>query len=242
MHLETEKETQKFCIKQVSPLRAYLFMLTFTICGLCILFTGMEYLTEVEGWAVSIAFFLSAMAILGGAIYAGFRLATAVVEITIDLDGLHRRWIKHYFLSFSSDSSIPWDNIATFVLQPDYNYEQLKIVLSNGGVLRIYHLYYSNAFSSFVYGKDFDDYDSFVAAFQQCLLKQKGQTEMPKLKTIYETKAALLISALLVMLMIILLLATVFIDPANPTPYRILALAGSGASYFIFQTVKYRRK
>jgi len=242
MHLPVNEKTQTFLIKQVSPLRAYLFTLAFIVCGLGILFTAMEYVNELGGWSVSVAFFISAIATLGGSIYAGFKLATAVVEITIDRVGLHRRWIKPYFLGFSSDRSIPWDNIANFVLQPDYNYEQLKIVLNNGSTQRIYHLNYSNAFSSFVYGKDFDDYSSFVFAFRQFLLQQKGQTDMPKVKTIYETKAALLISALLLILIIIPLLVTILVNPVNPMPYGILVLTSGASGYFIYQTVSHRRK
>ncbi len=243
-----EKKYKKFVIQQISPFRGFFYAISFLISAFCILFYGIENVPfSSSSWTAAILFFMLMIAAVIFPMYFGFKLATAIVEITLDDDGLQRKWLKKFFLSSADNIFIPWNKIIGYLQQPDYNYEKFKIIIRNKPAINIYHLYQSNPFQRFLYGRNDDDFYLFIAEFKYMVERKNAEFDssgeyIKQEKTVYETTWALVLAIFLVLLTVTTIIITLIFNPTNPIPYGISILAASGSAYFVSNVINFRRK
>ena len=183
-------------------------------------------------------FILCFAPVRGLAFYLPRFTATADIEITIDSEGIKRRWVRQFILHNKQDDEFKWKEIDDYVFQPDRQFDQFKLHLKNDTKLKFYH------------NNDHDDKDDFrkffsdfVERVEQLNNADKDKRNDIKLgKTLYETTGGLILAVFAVIVIIglpILLIAL----PTKKTPnYFGLGVGYTGAIYFLVQVYIHRKK
>lgn len=183
-------------IKQSSP---WLFIATL----LTVIFSGMAILISLTSYQIlpkgqPLTFILCFAPIIGLAFYLPRYTATADIEITIDDDGIKRKWLRKFIMHSSEDSEYKWTEIADYVFQPDRQFDQFKLHLKDGTKFKFYH---NNDHDNK------DDFRKFLSSFVE-RVEQINNADRDKLndiklgKTIYETFGGLILALLAVILII----------------------------------------
>lgn len=183
-------------------------------------------------------FILCFAPVIGLAFYLPRFTATADIEITIDSEGIKRRWVRQFILHNKQDDEFKLKEIDDYVFQPDRQFDQFKLHLKNDTKLKFYH------------NNDHDDKDDFrkffsdfVERVEQLNNADKDKRNDIKLgKTLYETTGGLILAVFAVIVIIglpILLIAL----PTKKTPnYFGLGVGYTGAIYFLVQVYIHRKK
>ena len=223
-------------IRQSSP---WLFIATL----LTVIFSGMAILIFLSSSQIlpkgqPLIFILCFAPVIGLAFYLPRFTATADIEITIDSEGIKRRWVRQFILHNKQDDEFKWKEIDDYVFQPDRQFDQFKLHLKNDTKLKFYH------------NNDHDDKDDFrkffsdfVERVEQLNNADKDKRNDIKLgKTLYETTGGLILAVFAVIVIIglpILLIAL----PTKKTPnYFGLGVGYTGAIYFLVQVYIHRKK
>lgn len=137
--------------------------------------------------------------------------------------------------------AIKWADIKDYAFQPDRQFDQFKLNLTDGTKFKFYH------------NNDHDDKDDFRKFFSDFIEKveQLNNADDNKCndirlgKTIYETTLGLLV-AILAAIMIVGFPIMLFILPHKGTTstssYFYLAASYIGAIYFVFQVYIHRKR
>lgn len=223
-------------IKQSSP---WLYIATMLI----VIFSGMAILIFLAIYQIlpkgqPFIFILCFAPIIGLAFYLPRFTATADIEITIDNDGIKRRWMRKFIFHNNEDEEYKWTEIADYVFQPDRQFDQFKMNLKDGTKFKFYH---NNDYDSK------DDFRKFLSNFVE-RVEQINNVDNNKLndiklgKTIYETFWGLIL-ALIAVIMIIGIPIILFAFPTKKTPnYAMLGVAYIGAIYFVIQVYIHRKR
>ena len=223
-------------IRQSSP---WLFIATL----LTVIFSGMAILIFLSSSQIlpkgqPLIFILCFAPVIGLAFYLPRFTATADIEITIDSEGIKRRWVRQFILHNKQDDEFKLKEIDDYVFQPDRQFDQFKLHLKNDTKLKFYH------------NNDHDDKDDFrkffsdfVERVEQLNNAAKDKRNDIKLgKTLYETTGGLILAVFAVIVIIglpILLIAL----PTKKTPnYFGLGVGYTGAIYFLVQVYIHRKK
>ena len=223
-------------IRQSSP---WLFIATL----LTVIFSGMAILIFLSSSQIlpkgqPLIFILCFAPVIGLAFYLPRFTATADIEITIDSEGIKRRWVRQFILHNKQDDEFKLKEIDDYVFQPDRQFDQFKLHLKNDTKLKFYH------------NNDHDDKDDFrkffsdfVERVEQLNNADKDKRNDIKLgKTLYETTGGLILAVFAVIVIIglpILLIAL----PTKKTPnYFGLGVGYTGAIYFLVQVYIHRKK
>lgn len=175
---------------------------------------------------------------MGLAFYLPRFTATADIEITIDNDGIKRRWLRKFILHNNEDDEYKWTEIADYVFQPDRQFDRFKMNLKDGTKFKFYH---NNDYDSK------DDFRKFLSNFVERVeqinnVDNNNLNDIKLGKTIYETFWGLIL-ALFAVIMIIGIPIILFAFPTKKTPnYAMLGVAYIGAIYFVIQVYLHRKR
>lgn len=228
--------TMTYKIKQSSPLFFIVTLLTIIFSGMAILIFLSSNQILPEGQPL--IFILCFALIIGLAYYLSRFTATAEVKITIDNEGVKRRWVRQFVLHNKPDNDFKWAEIEEYVYQPDRQFDQFKLRFKDGTKFKLYH---NNEHDSK------DDFRNFLSDFVQ-KVEQVNNVKRNGIKlgkTIYETSWGLLL-AIIAVIMIIGLPIILFVLPhkgiPNSSNYAMLGASYIGAIYFIVQVYTHRKK
>ena len=163
--------------------------------------------------------------------------ATVDIELTIDEQGLKKKWLKQFIFSNKPDLDIKWTEIQDFVFEPDRQFDKFKITLKDGSKFKLFHNNDHN---------DKDDFLRFLQAFEHKITQINSDNnktnDIKRGKTIYETNWGLLLAAFAILLIIAVPVMFIFF-PTKKTPnYGAIGASYFGAIYFLFQVYIHRRR
>ena len=176
--------------------------------------------------------------VIGGAFFLPRYTATAEIEITIDDEGVKRKWLRRFLLSSKSDIEFKWADIEDYVFQPDRKFDQFKLHLKDGTKFKFYH---DNGHN------EKDDFSKFLSDF---ILRVKRlniadydkRNDIKLGKTIYETTGGLILAAFAVVVIIGLPIMLIAL-PTKKTPnYFGLSAAYTGVIYYLIQVYIHRKR
>lgn len=188
-----------------------------------------------------IAFVLMFAPIMGFAFYLPRHTATADIEITLDDEGIKRKWLRQFILHNKSDIGFKWNEIADYVFQPDRQFDQFKLNLKDGTKFKFYH---NNDHDSK------DDFQQFLSDFIKCVEQLNNADDDKKNdiklgKTIYETTWGLVL-AVFTLIMLIGLPIMLLLLPHKVTPkssnYFMLFASYIGGIYYVIQVYIHRKR
>jgi hypothetical protein len=226
-------------IKQSSPFLYVVTLLTVIFSGTAILlFLSSNHVLPKEQ---PLIFILCFAPIIGFAFYLPRFTATAEIEITIDDEGLKRKWLRQFIWHSKPDNEFKWAEIDDYAFQPDRQFDQFKLHFKDGTKFKFYH---NNDHDSK------DDFRKFLLDFvhkvEQLNNADNNKRNDIKLgKTIYETTLGLLL-AIVAVIMIVGLPIMIFVLPHKGTlkssNYAMLGASYIGAIYFIVQVYTHRKR
>jgi F0F1-type ATP synthase assembly protein I len=164
-------------------------------------------------------------------------IASADIELTIDEDGLNKKWLKQFPFLDRPDIKIYWTDMKDFVYQPERQFDKFKITLKDGTKFKFHH---NNDH------RDKDDFQKFQLDFEKKVSKLNNDSlkknNIKQGKTIYETAWGL-ISAIIGVIAIVGLIIVVLFSPFKKTTnYAMLWASLIGTIYFIYQVYVHRKK
>ena len=223
-------------IKQSSPWLWFFSFMTFLFLGMGILIYCAK--NQVLPKEPKFLVFLIVAPVIGGAFYLPRYTATAEIEMTIDDEGVKRKWLRRFLLSSQSDIEFKWAEIEDYVFQPDRKFDQFKLHLKDGTKFKFFH---DNG------DDDKDDFRKFLSDFTNQVEQFNNadnykRNDIKLGKTIYETTGGLILAvfAVIVIIGLPILLSAM---PTKKTPnYFGLGVAYTGAIYFLVQVYIHRKK
>ncbi len=161
----------------------------------------------------------------------------AIIEVTLTDKAIHVKWLKNYWFQSHTEWTIYWHAITEYKYQEDRNMDLLKIKVSNGQLFRIWH---NNGFTK-------DDFHELVIAFEEGVKHyNQANSHTPAIikrsKTIYETKAGLILAILLGTLLLAIPVFSYLLPLNVKTNWPAVTSAYAGGIFFIGQVMYYRRK
>jgi len=169
--------------------------------------------------------------------YMSKHIATAETEIIIDEVGIRQTWLTQFLFSNKADRDIKWIEIREYVYQPERNYHILKIKLTSGSVIKIHHD---------VFDHKKDDFNQLQLDLAEKVDQlNKTGIEIGKGKTMYETKAALVMAILLVVFLLVAVIVLIFLASRGAVKPKNVLVVFAGISpilYFLAQVYAHRQK
>ena len=163
--------------------------------------------------------------------------STVDIELTIDEQGLKKKWLKQFIFSNNPDLDIKWSEIEDFVFEPDRQFDKFKMTLKDGTKFNFFHNRSYN---------DKDDFTRFLKDFELTIKQinsdKDESNDIKRGKTIYETNWGVALAVLAIFMIIAVPIIFIFF-PADKAPnYGSVIILYSSAFYFLFQFYTYRRK
>lgn len=163
--------------------------------------------------------------------------ATGEIELTIDENGIKKKWLKQLLFHNRSDLSIKWIEIKDYVFEPDRQFDKFKMHIKDGTRFQFFHNNDHN---------DKDDFLQFLNDFESVVKEintdKDKSNDIKRGKTIYESVWGLILAGFAI-IMLIGIPIILFVSPTRKTPnYGMIGLAYLGAVYYIFQVFYHRRK
>lgn len=163
--------------------------------------------------------------------------AAVDIELTIDNEGIKKKWLRKFLFQNRPDSSIYWTEIMDFVFEPDRQFDKFKITLKDGTKFKFHHnTDHDNK----------DDFQQFRLDFEKKIAKinsDKDQTnDIKRGKTIYETVWGLILAVIGIIMLISIIVIFIFFPIRKTTNYAMLGASAIGTIYFIFQVYDHRKK
>lgn len=222
--------------KQSSPWLWFISFMTFIFLGMGILiYLAKNHVLPKEP---KFLVFLIVAPVIGGAFYLPRYTATAIIEMTIDDEGVKGKWLRRFFLSSKPDIEFKWADIDDYVFQPDRKFDQFKLHLKGGTKFKFFH---DNGDDSK------DDFRKFLSDFMQ-RVDQLNNADSNKLndiklgKTIYETTGGLILAAFAIVVIIGLPILLIVMSARKTPNYFGFVMAYTGAIYFLFQVYIHRKR
>lgn len=163
--------------------------------------------------------------------------ATVDIELTIDEEGLKKKWLKQFIFSNKPDLDIKWTEIQDYVFEPDRQFDKFKMTLKDGSKFKFFH---NNDYN------DKDDFLQFLQDFEHKVTKLNTDNnkinDIKRGKTIYETNWGLLLAAFLILMIIAVPIMFVFFPTKNTPNYAAIGASYVGAIYYLFQVYIHRRQ
>lgn len=112
--------------------------------------------------------------------------AQARAEWSISESGLMVKWLSQFIFHNRSDLTIRWDEIREYKYRPDRNFYLMKLKLSDGRVIRLWHDTFSLK----------DDFDPFINALEEQIKdynqhNEGSSNQIRRARTFYETNFGL---------------------------------------------------
>lgn len=225
-----------FKIKQSSPwlYGATLIMVIFFVTAVFLLLFHYSILPELH----SLILFVIFAPVVWFAFYLTKFTAIADIEITIDNEGLKRKWLRQFLFHKREDDEFNWTEISDYTFQPDRQFDQFKLHLKDGTTFKFYH------------STDHDDKDEF-RKFLSCFSERVEQNNNNKSdthnaikrgKTIYETYWGLILSVLAIIMILGVSILLIVSPVKKISNIAMLSVAYIGAIYFIIQVFSHRKR
>ena len=156
------------------------------------------------------------------------------VELEIQEQGIHVKWINQILLHNRKDMLIGWKEIKDYMFQPEQYFDLLRIRTKD-----------KRKFKFSMIG-DNDDFPFFYEKLEE-VFKSKSTDEsvqIKRAKNIYESKYGLISAIFMGVVIIAGVFAFIFIEPkGNSKPnYGFLIASLAGGIFFIMQVISYRNK
>jgi hypothetical protein len=163
--------------------------------------------------------------------------AAVDIELTIDNEGIKKKWLRKFLFQNRPDISIYWTEIMDFVFEPDRQFDKFKITLKDGTKFKFHHnTDHDNK----------DDFQQFRLDFEKKIAKinsDKDQTnDIKRGKTIYETVWGLILAVIGIIMLISIIVIFIIFPIRKTTNYAMLGASAIGTIYFIFQVYDHRKK
>lgn len=168
--------------------------------------------------------------------------SVALIEISIDENGITKRWLKQFPFRKKSNEVVKWNEIKNYIFQPDRQFDKFRLNLKSGKKFVFYH------------NNDHDEKDDFRLFLFDFITKveiintQENSSSREKIKlgkTIYETTGGLILAFLSIFVLVGLPILYIFSphkESIKTSNIFILASSYIGAMYYIIQVYIHRKK
>ncbi|WP_207535678.1 hypothetical protein [Desertivirga arenae] len=201
--------------------------LTYIILLGCIFVPGVVFLPTKGNAVVSMS--LPILAFAAG-YFATRRTARAKTEWTMTEEGIVIHWHNQFIFHRKHHLDIKWEEISEYKFEPDRNFDQFKLKLSDG---RTYKFWHNKS-------NDKDDFVKFITAFKS-EVENRNQTfhhQITRSPSIYETKTGLILARIAGFVMVII--PFIFLENRKGNWVPLLTVY-PGAIYFIAQVYMARK-
>ena len=186
---------------------------------------------------------------IGLGIFAFFFIkmtSTAKVEITLYEDALFIKWIERFLFGNKPNKKIFFNDIITYLIQKDSNWNWLKIEITDGSIFKIWQ---NTFFDKGNYSDFISNFLNYVKNYNNSIVEENTKemtNNMPKIirkKTIYETNGGLIMAGIAVLYIIGIPILLILTPPTTKTPNFFLFILGYiGALYLLIQVLLQRKK
>jgi hypothetical protein len=181
------------------------------------------------------------IAVVAPIIFFAFRIprytATVEIELSIDNEGIKKKWLKQFLFQSRPDRNINWTEIKDFVFEPDRQFDKFKLTLKDGTKFKFHHNTDHN---------NKDDFHHFRLDFEKKIAKLNSEKDrannIKRGKTIYETVWGLILAVIGIVMIIASIVIFLFFPSKKTTNYAMLGASAIGTVYFIFQVYDHRKK
>ena len=223
--------TKIYNIKQTSVFLWIFLLLASLFAG-----TGLMILVTKTGLIPNEPIFT--IALVAPIIFFAFKVprytATVDIEITIDNEGLKKKWLSQFLFQKRPDINIQWTEIKDFVFEPDRQFDKFKLTLKDGTKFKFHHnTDHDNK----------DDFQQFRLDFEKTIANHNKDNlnEIKRGKTIYETFWGLALAGISVVMLLAIIVMFIFFPIKKTTNYAALGASMIGAIYFILQVYVHRK-